>query len=111
MHIKIGEVETLRTEDWSVIPDDRQTKIETIGGLVVQDFGHNVEGDNFSCKATLSTAVAETVANYWHNRDLVTVRDTAGVEIPNMRVVVKRYGYVERFEQEYFWAEFEFWRK
>ena len=35
MHIKIGDVETLRTENWEVIPDDRQTRIETIGGNVI----------------------------------------------------------------------------
>ena len=110
MHIKIGEVETLRTTDWNIAPDDRQTRIETIGGEVVQDFGVVDEGGIYSCKATLSAQAAATVKDYWRNREFVTVRDVSGLEIPNLRVVIKKYGYVERYEQEYFWAEFEFWR-
>jgi len=104
-------VETLDSADWTVIPDDRQTRIDTIGGTEIQDFGHNVEGDTFSCKATLSAAGAAVVANYWHNREHVTIRDTGGEELQNMRVVIKKHGRVTRFEREYFWAEFEFWRK
>lgn len=99
----------MRTENWSVIPDDRQTQIETIGGKVIQDFGHNEAGDNYSCSVTLPAAEAEVVSRYWHNRMPVTVRDTGGIEIPNMLVVIKKYGYVERFET-YYWAELEFWR-
>lgn len=109
IHIKIGDVETLRTENWTVVPDDRQTKIETIGGVVVQDFGYVEAGDNYSCSVTMSTAAATVVFAYWHNRVPVDVRDVAGLIIPNMRVVVKKFSYVDRFEG-YVWAELEFWR-
>ena len=109
IHIKIGDVETLRTENWKVTPDDRQTQIETIGGKVVQDFGHVEEGDIFSCSVTLKAADAITLYDYWHNRTLVTVRDVAGQEWENLRVVIKRYSYVDRFESHYA-VDLEFWR-
>ena len=102
-------METLRTEDWNVIPDDRQTRIETIGGVVVQDFGGNVGGDTYSCKVTLEAAAAQILSGYWYDRRLVTVRDVSGRELQNMRVVIKKYGYVYRFEENYYWAELEFW--
>lgn len=110
IHIKIGEVETLRTEDWEIIPDDRQTQIETIGGKVIQDFGIVEDNENYSCTVTLKTANWETVKDYWHNRTPVTVRDTAGKEVNDLRVVVKKYNYVYRYEKEYYWAKLEFWR-
>lgn len=109
MHIKIGEVETLRTEDWGAVPDDRQTRIETIGGTVVQDFGGNNGGDTYSCKVTVEAAVAQILSGYAYDRQFVTVRDVSGRELQNLRVVIKKYGYVERFEKNYYWAELEFW--
>lgn len=110
MHIKIGDAETLQTTDWSVIPDDRQTRLDTIGGKIVQDFGLVEEGNSYSCKATLSAEAGEVVQEYFRSREFVTVRDAGGREIPHMRVIIKKYGYVDRFEKNYFWAEFEFWR-
>ena len=109
IHIKIGEVETLHTEDWGAVPDDRQTRIETIGGTVVQDFGGNNGGDTYSCKVTVETAAAQILSGYAYDRQFVTVRDVSGRELPNLRVVIKKYGYVERFEKNYYWAELEFW--
>ena len=109
IHIKIGDVETLRTENWSVTPDDRQTRIETIGGVVVQDFGHVEEGDSFSCSVTVSAAVAPLLAEYWHNRIPVTVRDVGGLVYQNMRVIIKKYSYVDKFE-DYWRADLELWR-
>lgn len=109
IHIKIGDVETLRTEKWEIIPDDRQTRIETIGGVIVQDFGHVEAGDSYSCAVTVPAAGAAVISQYWHNRVFVPVRDVSGTIIPNMRVVIKKYGYVDRFEN-YYWAEIELWR-
>ena len=100
----------MRTEGWSIAPDDRQTRIETIGGLVVQDFGRVTEGDIFSCRVTVSSAGADIIDQYALNRQFVTVRDTSGKEIHNLRPVVKKYGYVDRFEKKYHWVELEFWR-
>ena len=109
IHIKIGDVETLRTENWAVVPDDRQTRIDTIGGVIVQDFGRVETGDNYSCSVTVEAAGAIVISAYWQNRVPVLVRDVSGLVIPDMRVVVKKYGYVDRFEG-YVWAELEFWR-
>lgn len=107
MHIKIGEVETLRTEKWSVIPGDRQEKKEVIGGSVVQDFG--IYDEVYSCKATLAAAAASIVSGYAYDRQFVDIRDVSGRILENKRVVIKKYGYVEHFEKNYYWAEFEFW--
>lgn len=109
MHIKIGEIETLRTEDWNVIPDDRQTRIETIGGVVIQDFGRVEAGDAYSCKVTLSADNANILSGYCRDRTPITIRDVGGREITNKRVLIKKYGYVERYEKEYYRAELEFW--
>ena len=110
MHIKIGDVETLRTENWEIIPDDRQTQIETIGGKVIQDFGHIEEGTAYSCSVTVGAEGRNIIGQYWHNRTPVTVRDVGGLELENMRVVIKKYGYVYCYEKEYSWAQLEFWK-
>jgi len=59
---------------------------------------------------TLSADNWEVLEGYWHNRTSVTVRDTAGKEIQNLRVIVKKYNYVDRYEKEYYRANIEFWR-
>lgn len=110
MHIKIGEAKTLSVENWEVTLDDRQTKLETIGGVVVQDFGHVDAGDSFSCTVTLSRADAEILRNYWHNRTLVTVTDEAGVAHENLRVIIKSYSYVPHFK-DFYRVSLEFWRE
>lgn len=117
MHIKIGDVETLKTEKWEIIPDDRQTRIDTIGGKVVQDFGYVKEGESYTCSVTVSAAGWEILEGYWHNRQFVPVRDVSGevISVP-LRPVVKKHGYVEHYERErglnkkYYRADIEFWR-
>ena len=108
--IKIGGVVPTRFEDWNVTPDDRQSKIETIGGVEVQDFGHAEEGDTLSCKVTLSGADAATIFSYWNKRTLVNVEDEGGIVYENSRVVVKKYSRIKCFPP-YFAVELEFWRK
>lgn len=108
--IKIGTVIPIRFENWDVVPDDRQTRFETIGGVEVQDFGHVEEGDTITCDVTLRGADAGIIFNYWHNRTLVNVEDEGGTVYENMRVVVKRYTRIKYFQQ-YFEAKLEFWRK
>ena len=76
---------------------------------MIQDFGRNEAGDTYSCKATLLADSASVVSGYWYDRQAVTIRDVSGLELNNMRVVIKKYGYIDRFEKKYFWAEFEFW--
>ena len=108
--IKIGEVTPLRFEVWDITPDDRQSQIQTIGGVEVQDFGHVEEGDKISCAVTLSGTDAATIYSYWHNRTLVNVEDEGGTVYENSRVVVKKYSRIKYFPN-YFAVELEFWRK
>lgn len=108
--IKIGEVIPTRFENWDIIPDDRQQRFETIGGVEVQDFGHVEEGDTISCDVTLSAADAEIIYNYWHNRIRVNVEDESGTVYENMRVKVKRYPRIKHFPA-YSAVKLEFWRK
>ena len=108
-HIKIGEVNTMSVENWRTITDDRQELIKTIGGVIVQDFGHISEGDNFSCIVTLRADAAFVLYRYWHNRTRVDVTDEAGNIFENMRVVVKEYSYVPHF-CNYYRVSLEFWR-
>lgn len=110
MAIKISDVIPLRFENWNIIPDDRQSQVETIGGVEVQDFGHVEDGDKFSCDVTLRGADAGTVLSYWHNRTRVNVTEEGGNVIENLRVVVKEYHRIKYFPN-YFSAKLEFWRK
>ncbi len=109
-HIQIGDVRTLSVENWRVVPDDRQRLIETIGGVVVEDFGHIEAGDGMSCRVTFSAADAEILNLYWCERILVDVVDEGGRTWKNLRVKVNQYGYVEHFSR-YYWANLEFWKE
>lgn len=109
MHITINGINTMSVEDWSVIPDDRQTQIQTVGGVVVQDFGVVEEGEKYSCTVTLPKTDAETIKGYWKNRTLVTLTDEGGEVYENVRVIVKRYGYLTGFKK-YMKMGLEFWR-
>lgn len=109
MLIKIGAVDALSAENSGVIPDDRQSIIETIGGVVVQDFGHIEEGDKFTYTVTFRPEDATIIRNYWHNRTRVNVVDECGNVLENMRVVVKRYKYEPNFKN-YYRAELELWK-
>lgn len=109
MVIRIGEVKTLNVENWKFIPDDRQSTVETIGGVVVQDFGRVPKGDKISCSANIRAADKDTLFGYWNNRTLVTVIDEAGNSHENCRVIVKEYSYIPHFGK-YYNLTLEFWR-
>lgn len=109
MFINIGAVKTLSVENWRVTPDDRQSLIETIGGVVVQDFGRVEGGDKFSCTVNVRAADKDVIFQYWYNRTLVTVIDEAGISHDNCRVIVKDYSYIPHFGN-YFNLNLEFWR-
>ena len=109
IHIKIGTVQTMEVSGWSVEPDDRQTLIQTIGGVAVQDFGHVEEGDKITCTITYHAEDGPTLYQYWHNRELVNVEDEGGNIYENMRVRVKKYQYLTGFKK-YLQADLEFWR-
>ena len=108
MPIKIGNITPLRTENWQIIPDDRVTRIEIIEGIAIQDMGRVYEGDIFSCTITVPADDAKTILDKWRFRTLVTVIDPAGEEYTKMRIVVKKYSYVNRFKG-YYNMDIEFW--
>lgn len=109
MHIKIGAVQTLTVSDWEITPDDRQSLIQTIGGVVVQDFGLIPEGEKYTCQITIRVEDAETLYSYWHNRTLVDVEDAAGSIYSNVRIKVKSYRYLDGFTK-YLKINLEIWR-
>lgn len=108
--IKIGDVVPERFENWDFIPDDRQKRFETIGGVEVQDFGHVEDGDTITCDVTLRGSDAGIILDYWHTRTRVNVLDEGGTVYENMRVVVRRYPRIKNFPSFYA-CKLEFWRK
>ena len=68
--IRIGEVFSFRTpESWQETFDDRQERIEVIGGVEVQDYGVIDEGRILTCSAIFKVSDWENVIkNYCKNR-------------------------------------------
>ena len=111
IHINIGEAKTLDCKNWEVTPDNRIQKIATVGGIVVQNFGHIKNGDEITCECRVDNSAKEIIFNYWQNQTKVNITDEAGVIYENMRVIVEKYSYVEMFEKKkYFLINFRFWR-
>ena len=110
MAIKIGTVSSIgRAENWSITPDDRQEKVETVGGVFVEDYGHVAAGDVISCSATFDNTAYNTVLGYWNNRTLVKVIAQDGTQYNNRRVVVKGISYYADRLEKYKKLELEFW--
>lgn len=89
--------------------DDRQTKHETLGGAIVEDYGHSDAGDTLGCTCVFDEENWQLVKQYWLNRTKVTVVDENGTAWSNLRVVVKSLTYIEQFET-YYEVTLEFWR-
>lgn len=110
MKLTIGNaVGFRRPEDWSYTPDDRQEKHETIDGAVVEDYGHAAVGDVINCTAVFKYPEYLKIYNYWETRTKVKIIDHAGMEWDDMRIVVKKDSYIDRFEN-YHKLDLEFWR-
>ena len=109
MAISVGGVKSFkRPTSWSVIPDDRQSRIEIIGGMHVQDYGVVDAGETISCTVVFNATNWEAIKNYWISRTLIEIIDDSGALLGNRRVVVKSYTYVDRFSK-YVTATIEFW--
>lgn len=109
-HIQIGTVCSVgHPDEWQLIPDDRQQLVPTIGGVVVEDYGHCANGDKYSCTATFTSADYTTLSGYWTNRTLVTVteEDTSQVHT-NCRIVIRSVKY-PRLLPQYKQVQFEVW--
>ena len=108
--VQIGSVTVLaRTSEWTIKPDDRQTRIEVVGGVAVEDYGHIPAGDVVSSKFRLRAADWDTIKGYWENRTKVTVTDEAGNAYADIRVVVTGWSRIDRFPDTIM-ATIDFWR-
>lgn len=110
MKIKIGAARSFNLpENKKIIPDDRQTKVEVMGGAVVQDYGHVSAGDVISFSALFDTDNWSIIYNYWHSRQLIDYVDENGDIYADCRVVIKSWSHRGRFPA-YVTAEIEIWR-
>lgn len=110
MVVKIGDAVALNAPQESIIPDDRQTVIQTIGGVVVQDYGHIQAGDRVQWSGVQMTqAEAEKVESYWNSRQTVTCTN-AGLQTFAARVVVKSWRRYPRFEAKAVEMDVELWK-
>lgn len=108
--LKIGDaVAFKRPESWTITPDDRQEKHETIGGVVVEDYGVVDAGETIATTAIFNYYNYLKVLEYWRSRQKVPVIDVAGIDHGALRVVVKSDTYIDRFES-FHKLELEFWK-
>lgn len=76
MSIKIGTIESIGDPDsFEIKFDDRQERIEVIGGVFVYDAGYVEEGKVITVEATFAGSDWPTLEGYWLNRTKVTVVD------------------------------------
>lgn len=109
--IYINNIPSFRDpESYKVIPDDRVQKIEIIGSVAIQDYGHVQDGDTISMTCLFSEANFSQILSLWRARTLVNFRDTAGVIVPGVRIVMKEYERDKNFPN-YILATMELWRK
>ncbi len=109
MVVRIGDAVSLNAPEESIIPDDRQTKIQTVGGVVVQDYGHIQTGDVVQwSNLQMMQHDAEIVESYWNSREAVTVIN-AGLQTFTARVAVKRWKRLPRFEKKVVEMDVELW--
>ncbi|MBR1728044.1 MAG: hypothetical protein IJ728_00740 [Selenomonadaceae bacterium] len=110
MHIEIGTAKTLNCQNWKENKNRRLTKIETIGGNIVQDFGQCKGDKTFTCTCQLDNENNEIVTNYFDNQEKIKIVDQAGKIYFNMRINIISDKYIEMFEtKKYHELELEFW--
>lgn len=109
MVVRIGDAVSLNAPDESIIPDDRQTQIQTIGGVAIQDYGHIQTGDTVQWSGLqMMQYDAEIVESYWNSRETVTCTN-AGLQTFSARVVVKSWKRIPRFEKKAVEMNVELW--
>lgn len=110
MVVKIGEAIALNAPNETIVPDDRQTKIQTIGGNVIQDYGHVQSGDVVQwSNLQMEQVEAEKIESYWNSRQTVTCMN-AGMQTFSARVVVKSWKRLPRFERKAVEMNLELWK-
>jgi hypothetical protein len=112
MAIKIGTATSLgKVQNWTVIPDDRQTKTQTMDSpyIFIVDNGRREAGDSYQFTATFTAANWTIVKGYWMKRTLVSVVTDSGETFTNRRVIVKQWTWPAGFEKTYVNATIELW--
>lgn len=110
MAISIGTVATMKTpDDWAVIPDDRQTLVQTLDGVVAVDAGRVETGDRYAFTGTFTPTAWAILKGYWNNRTFVPVVMPNGETLANCRVVVKGYTFADPLFKNYIKAQIEIW--
>ena len=108
--LRIGDCVSFSTpKDWRHTPDDRQERVETMGGNVVQDYGVIDSGETITVSATFKKGEFDKLQAIWRNRQLVNVTDEAGEVWQDMRVKIIAWSYVDMFPDTYN-VELEIWR-
>lgn len=109
--IYINDIASFRDPEKNFFtPDDRQEKIETIGGIVVQDLGRVIEGDVLALQCMFTAANYARLEELWIARTKATYTDIDGQTYSNMRVVIKDTAKDKDFPN-CIMVTFEPWRK
>ena len=96
--ITIGTVTSIKTpESFGITPDDRQELVKCINGVFPVDAGYYANGNVTAITAVFSPAAWAILKGYWLGRTRVDVVDHHGELMSSMRVVVKKYEYVDKF--------------
>ncbi len=108
--IYINDIPSFRDpESHEEIVDDRIEKIELINGNTIQDYGHCYTGDTIALTCIFKSKYYSRLMDLWGNREKVTYTDQSGNVFTDMRLVIRRIKYVEKFP-EYLILTFELWR-
>ena len=109
--IFINDIPSFRDpERCTLIFSDRVEKIETLGGIVVQDLGHIEDDDVFFIECMFTVENCARVSELWESRTKVRFTDTAGVVYNEMRIVIKELTRDKDFPK-YIMMKFELWGK
>lgn len=112
MSIRIGSISSVgHAENFAIVPDDRQSLVKVIGGVVVEDYGVCADGEIFSLTANFSASDYLTLLNYWTNRTLVNVVFDDGRTVNNARIVIRGISYFDNIQNQYKKVQFEVWKK
>lgn len=108
--ITIGSVRSVgHVENYTSKPDDRQSLVQTIGGVVVEDYGVVDNGEVLSMTATFDSTNYDALVLLWKNRTLSSVTLEDGSVI-TARVVIRSYTYADKLFPGYKKVSFELWR-
>ena len=111
MAIRIGNIKSIgNAENLSIIPDDRQTLVKVVGGVIVEDYGVVNNGEVISLSAVFSASDYSALLLLWRNRTLVNVILDDGTPINNARIVIKSTTYWNSIISSYKKVAFEIWR-